>query len=161
VPDLPDFHIPHAEKIEWMIETRGWAVEPVPARSDTDPPFPGYLYSIGLPAAISFPEVVVFGLTPAAANGLIELVVEIAGSETEVPIGTELTGMFDGDLRGVFAPVDMGQWSPLFATAVAWYKGEPFEVVQLLWPDRNGWLPYEPGFDERVRYAQPVIGRVG
>ena len=27
--DLPDFHIPHAEKIEWMIETKGWAVEPV------------------------------------------------------------------------------------------------------------------------------------
>ena len=24
---LPDFHIPHAEKIEWMIETEGWAIE--------------------------------------------------------------------------------------------------------------------------------------
>jgi hypothetical protein len=24
--ELPDFHIPHAEKIEWMIETNGWAI---------------------------------------------------------------------------------------------------------------------------------------
>jgi uncharacterized metal-binding protein len=32
-------------------------------------------------------------------------------------------------------------------------------VVQLLWPDRQGWLPYEDGFDHRVRSAQPMIGR--
>ena len=36
--ELPDFHIPHAEKIEWMIETNGWALEPVAPRADTDPP---------------------------------------------------------------------------------------------------------------------------
>ena len=33
--DLPDFHIPHAEKIEWMIEEHGWAIEPVAARPIT------------------------------------------------------------------------------------------------------------------------------
>ena len=32
-------------------------------------------------------------------------------------------------------------------------------LVQLLWPDRNGFLPYEIGFDQRMRFAQPVIGR--
>jgi hypothetical protein len=30
--------------------------------------------------------------------------------------------------------------------------------VQLVWPDRAGWLPWESGFDERVSPAQPVIG---
>ena len=35
VTDLPDFHIPHAEKIEWMIETHGWALELVAARIGT------------------------------------------------------------------------------------------------------------------------------
>lgn len=29
--ELPDFHLPHVERIEWMIETDGYAVEPVPA----------------------------------------------------------------------------------------------------------------------------------
>ena len=46
----------------------------------------------------------------------------------------------------------------LFATAVAWYRGASFDVVQLLWPDRNGFLPSEPGFDRRLLLAQPVIG---
>ena len=39
--ELPDFHIPHAEKIEWMIETDGFAVEPVPPALDSEPPQAG------------------------------------------------------------------------------------------------------------------------
>jgi hypothetical protein len=31
-------------------------------------------------------------------------------------------------------------------------------MVQLLWPDRNGFLPFEPGFDQQLRFAQPVLG---
>ena len=55
--------------------------------------------------------------------------------------------------------MNLSEWAALFGTGLAWYRGEVFEVVQLLWPDRHGLLPYEPGFDQRVRYAQPVIGR--
>ena len=161
LPDLPDFHIPHAEKIEWMIETKGWALEPVGPNAETDPPRAGYAYTINFPAAFSFPEVVVFGLTPVAAAGLLDLVADLLAGGTEIPCGVELTGLFDNDLRCVFAPVDIGTWGHLFATARSWYKGAPFDVVQLLWPDRNGFLPTEPGFDRRVVTAQPVIGAVG
>jgi hypothetical protein len=158
--DLPDFHIPHAEKIEWMIETSGWAIEPVPARVDLDPPTPGYCYTIGFPAAFGFPEVVVFGLTPVATRGLLDLVADLLRGGTEIPLGVELTGLFDNDLRCVFAPVDVEVWAELVDTAVSWYRGAPFQLVQLLWPDRNGFLPTEPGFDRRVVAAQPVIGTV-
>ena len=47
--ELPDFHLPHAEKIEWMVETDGFAVEPVPPDPDADPPQPAYTYTIGFP----------------------------------------------------------------------------------------------------------------
>jgi hypothetical protein len=30
-------------------------------------------------------------------------------------------------------------------------------MVQLLYPDRNGFLPYESGYEQRMRLAQPVI----
>ena len=46
-------------------------------------------------------------------------------------------------------------------TAAAWYQGEPFELVQLIYPDRNGFLPYEAGYEQRMRLAQPVIASVG
>lgn len=159
--ELPDFHIPHAEKIEWMIETNGWALEPVPPRTDADPPVPGYAYTIGFPAAFGFPEVLLFGLTPVASNGLIGLVADMLRGGTEIPVGVELVGLFDNDLRCLFAPVDLEEWGAFAATATAWYRGADYQVVQLLWPDRNGFLPTEAGFDQRVRAAQPVIGATG
>jgi Domain of unknown function (DUF4262) len=159
--ELPDFHIPHVEKIEWMIETTGWALEPVPARPDTEPPVPGYAYTIGVPALVGFPEIAVFGLTPVAARGLVGLVVDTCRGGTEIPLGVELVGLLDNDLRCLFAPIDVEAWMPLFTTAVSWYRGEPFELVQMLFPDRNGVLPYEDGYDERLRLAHPVVGSLG
>jgi hypothetical protein len=156
--ELPDFHIPHAEKLEFMIETDGFALEPVPPDLDSDPPRAGYTYTIGLPAHIGFPEVVVFGMKPVNARGLIGLVRDLVRDGTEIPLGVELVGLLDNDLRCVFAPVDLADWGPLFETGAAWYRGEAFELVQLLYPDPNGFLPYEAGFDQRRVVSQPVIG---
>ncbi len=33
-------------------------------------------------------------------------------------------------------------------------------MTQLLFPDRNGFMPYEAGYEQRMRFAQPVIGTV-
>jgi hypothetical protein len=156
--ELPDFHIPHAEKIEWMIETNGWALEPVPPRPDTDPPVPAYASTIGLPALTGFSEIAVFGLTPVAANGLIGLVVDALLGGTEIPLGVELVGLLDNELRCAFAPIATEVVEGLFPTTVSWYRGEPFEIAQLVYPDRNGFMPYEAGFDQRMRFAQPLLG---
>ena len=158
--ELPDFHIPHAEKIEWMIETNGWALEPVTPRPDTDPPTPAYAYTIGVPALVGFPEIAVFGLTPVASNGLITLVLDALQGGTEIPLGIELVGLLDNDLRCMFAQVDTDAAAGTFATLDAWYRGQSYAVVQLLYPDRNGFMPYETGYEQRLRYAQPVIGTV-
>ena len=146
------------EKVEWMVETEGFAVEPVPPDPSTDPPQPGYTYTIGFPTHADFPDVVVFGLTPVAARGLLGLVADLRRTGTEIPLDAELIGVLDNELRCRFAPVDLDLWGDWFATAEAWYRGQPFEIVQLIYPDRNGFLPYEPGFEDRLRYAQPVIG---
>jgi len=148
------------EKIEWMIENDGFAVEPVPPEPDWDPPRAGYTYTIGFTAHTGFADVVVFGLTPVAARGLIGLVADLLTGGTEIPIGAELVGLLDNDLRCEFAPIDLDEYAVLFSTASSWYRGEPFEMVQLLYPDRNGFMPYEQGFDHRMRFAQPVIAKV-
>jgi hypothetical protein len=159
--ELPDFHIPHAEKIEWMIDTHGWAMEPVAARTDVEPPLAGYVYTIGFPEAFGFPELVVFGLTPATARGLFDMVAGLLRDGTEIPVDVDLTGLFDNELRCRFAPIAGEHLAVLMGTAVAWRKGRPFEAVQLLWPDRNGFLPHEAGYDRRMVLAQPVVADVG
>ena len=146
------------DKIEWMIETNGYAVEPVGARPEADPPEPGYTYTIGVPELVGFPDVVVFGLTPAAANGLIGLVVDACRGGTEIPVDRELVGLLDNDLRCRFAPIE--HRGDRFVVAEAWYRGEPPPIVQLIYPDRNGFLPYESGYEHRMRFAQPVVGMI-
>ena len=167
MPSHPDDHLADKwadvstrEKIEWMIDTSGWALEPVVAQYDTDPQTPAYAYSIGLPAHVGFPEVAVFGLTPVATKGLVQLVVDARRGGTEIPIGVELVGLLDGELRCIFAPIDMERWGTWFTTLGSWYRGESVEAVQLIYPDRNGFLPYESGFETRMRLAQPVVGTV-
>lgn len=155
--ELPDFHLPHAEKIEWMIETDGYALEPVPADVESDPPRGGYTYTIGLTAETGFPELVVFGLTPVAARGLIGLVVAALRGGTEIPLDVNLVGLLDNELRCRFSPVDLDRWGELFTTATSWYRGSPYAVVQLVYPDRNGFLPDEAGYEHRLRFAQPVL----
>ena len=143
-----------------MVETHGWAMEPVAANHETDPPFAGYVYTIGYPEAFGFPEVVVFGLTPSAARGLFDMIADMLRGGTEIPLGVELTGFFDGELRCVFAPIAPDVVRALLTTAVAWRRGAAFESVQLLWPDRNGFLPTEAGFDRRMVLAQPVVAAI-
>ena len=164
--ELPDFHLPHADKIEWMIETFGWAIEPVPARPDAEPPEGPFSYTIGLPALVGFAEVAVWGLTPSASKGLIDLVVATCQAGTQIPLQAEIVGLLDNDLRCYLAPIDLDVVQQKCHTAVAWYLGQDLEIgqglgmVQLIYPDRNGFMPYEAGFDQRMRFAQPVIGNV-
>jgi len=77
---------------------------------------------------------------------------------TEIPVGPLFQGLLDNDLRSALLPVDMEEYGELFVAATDWYEGAPYRVAQLAWPDRNGWLPWESGFDHRLLMAQPVIG---
>lgn len=155
---FPDRAMEHRDKIAWMIEQQGWALQPVPARPDLDPPVAGYAYTIGLESAFGFPEIVVFGLTPVAARGLVGEVVGLLADGVEVPVGALFTGLLDSGLRSALLPVDLGLVGELFEAATAWYGGSAYRMVQLVWPDRSGWMPWEPGFDRRVALAQPVLG---
>ena len=80
---------------------------------------------------------------------------------SEIPLCGELVGLLDNELRCMFAPIDLGPWGPYLRAAAAWYDGRPFGVVQMLYPDRNGFMPYETGYEQRMALAQPVIGTVG
>ena len=103
------------EKIEWMIETDGFALEVVPPDPDSAPPRAGYSYTINFPEHVRFPDVTVFGLTPVAARGLLGLVRDTLATGTEIPMAVELVGLLDNELRCCFAPVDLDEWSELFA----------------------------------------------
>ncbi len=128
---FPDRSMEHQDKIAWMIETKGWAIEPVPPRPDADPPMPGYAYTIGLESSFAFPEVVLFGLTPVAASGLAELLIGFIADGADVPLGVIFTGLLDNDLRCALLPIERDTYAELFAAATTWHKGSEYRVLQL------------------------------
>jgi hypothetical protein len=155
--DPADFSISHREKIEWMLETNGWALEAVRPQVGDAAASPAHSYSIGVTALTGFPEILVIGLAPATANDVISVAVDALRSGSEIPIACELVGLLDGEQRCAFAPItedDALKWCP----AVSEYTDTSVEVVQMLYPDRHGFLPYEAGYEQRMRYAQPVVG---
>lgn len=152
---FPDRDMDHLDKIAWVVETNGWCAEPV-APVD-DPPTPGYTYTIGFETTFRHPELVIFGLQPVAARGLIEMVAMHIDAGGVIPDGT-FVGLLDNDLPAALLPVDVGEHGDLFAGAAAYFGDRDYRVSQFVWPDRNGRLPWDEGYDNRLRLAQPVIG---
>ncbi|MEZ5320962.1 MAG: DUF4262 domain-containing protein [Microthrixaceae bacterium] len=152
---FPDRNMDHADKIAWVVEENGWCAEPV-APSD-EPPRPGYTYTIGFERGFGHPEVVIFGLQPVAARGLLELMATQLDAGGTLPVGV-FDGLLDNGLRCALLPVDRDEHPAMFGGADAFYGESGYRVMQFVWPDRDGHLPWEDGFDFRLLLAQPVIG---
>lgn len=160
---FPDRDMSRRDKIEFMIEQDGWAMDAVRARSDLDPPMPTYSYTVGFQDRFGFPEVCIFGLKPVACRGLFGLVADALAGGTEFPVGAAFIGLLDGGQACAFLPVDAESsvgMLPALAEhrRVAGASDTDFAMVQLAWPDRSGHLPWEDGFDPNMAMAQLLLG---
>ncbi len=155
---FPDRNMDHLDKLRWIVEEQGWAAEPVPPVEEPDPQ-PAYTYSIGFEQTFSRPEVVVIGLRPVAARGLLGLVADQHRAGVVLPAAQLFTGLLDGDQRCCLLPVDVEECAGMFPSLDRLHEDGAYRIQQFVWPDRRGWLPWEEQYDERLRLAQPVVGR--
>lgn len=152
---FPDRDMEHLDKIRWVVEENGWCAEPV--QPVEDPPQPGFTYTIGFEQRFGSPEMVIFGLQPVAARGLLEMIAMHLDAGGVFPDGTFI-GLLDNDLPSAVVPIDLELYGELFAGIAAFYEDTEFRVSQFVWPDRNAKMPWDEGFEDRLRLAQPVLG---
>lgn len=155
---MPDRHLGLGDKLAWMVETNGYAVEPVKPLETAEGPRPGYTFTVGFEASWGHPEVAIWGLAPAAARGLLDLVAAQVAAGIHLPVGAVFAGLLDNDLRAALLEVDVVAADERFPGAAVFYGDSPFRMWQLVWPDKSGRLPWEDGYDRRLRVAQPVVG---
>jgi hypothetical protein len=160
---FPDRDMSPRDKIEFMLEQDGWAMDAVRARTDLDPPLPTYSYTVGLTDRFGFPEVCIFGLKPVACRGLFGMVVDALAGGTEFPVGAAFIGLLDGGQPCAFLAVDpeaaVGMLPALAEHhTLAGHEPTAFSMVQLAWPDRAGNLPWEPAFDPAMAPVQLLLG---
>jgi hypothetical protein len=141
------------ERVHRDVELYGWHV--VLIQGDEEP---GFLFTIGLWQTFRHPEILLFAPSedPTGMAGRLQPVAERV-SEGEVfepdSVHEEIFGRFSGAFRTVER-----QWYPWFlGTAMAFYGGVDFPVVQLFWPDRDGTFPWETGFSAELHPFQPLL----
>jgi hypothetical protein len=137
-----------------LIAEQGMAVNPVMASGNT----PCFAYTMGLHAK-GLPELVVFGLPPQVAGGLLYeltayLVRELAAGR---PVGPgEVT------LDGVAVPTALleveGATAREYATVADDLSQGQAKYLQAVWPAPDGIFPWEAGYPEHLRPHQLILG---
>lgn len=137
------------------IHQYGWHVVAIPPEADT----PGWAFSIGVFKTLGWPEIIVFGLDQEVAHWLINEVGRRAKEEraTYAP-GDQVSGLLEG-VSCRFERV-LGKWYvPFLGTALWYYFGPNFPVLQCIWPDHDGNYPWEEGFRKSWHWAQPLLSQ--
>lgn len=159
---FPDRDMSHRDKVRFMLERAGWAMDAVPSRTDLDPPFPRYAYTIGFGERFGFPDICIVGLSPVACHGLFDLVADALRGGTQLPIDAPFVGLLDGDQPCALLTVDVAACISLFPSLAEHHAltGTPDDVaiVQLAWPDPGGALPWEDGFAPDLAPVQLLLG---
>ncbi len=160
---FPDRNMSQRDKIEFMLEREGWAMDAVRANTETDPTLPTYSYTVGFEDRFGFPEVCIFGLSPSACRGLFGLVADTLAGGTELPVGPAFIGLLDGGQPCAFLPVDAPSSVGMFPSLaehhrLAGHPDDAFTLVQLAWPDPAGALPWEPAFSPAMAPVQLLLG---
>lgn len=160
---FPDRHMSDRDKIEFMLEQEGWAMDAVRARPELDPPMPTYSYTVGFEDRFGFPEVCIFGLKPVACRGLFGLIADALAGGTDLPLDAAFIGLLDGGQPSAFLTVDAAAavgMVPNLAEhrTLAGHPADSFRLVQFAWPDRAGHLPWEDAFDPAMAPVQLLLG---
>lgn len=119
---------------------------------------PGFTYSIGL-GEIGAPELVIWGLPHEIGHAFIGMYYEKAKGGWR-PKDWERCSDFATDYDCVFRRVDpevakdTATMSILHAEAAG---RDNFELFAMVWPDTAGKFPWEEGFNEKYRRAQPDV----
>jgi hypothetical protein len=129
----------------------GWHVVKVMGDDEA----PGWAYTIGLHERLAHPELAVFGMELEPMHQVLNHVAALVGTGRRFEPG-EHEGVFEG-LPCALRPV-APRWLPVFFGNAEWhYKGRPFSILQLFWPDAGGRFPWEPGFAASWRVRQPLL----
>ena len=113
----------------------------------------GFLYTTGLTGG-DHPELVVAGLPPETAHGLVGAAFGVIRSGIPLAPGRDYEGIAAGfPVR--FREVDQDACLHPLSVTTRFY-GRRVPALQLLWPDPEGRFPGEPGCDPRMAASQDI-----
>lgn len=142
-----------------LVKEFGWAVQGVGGTDDR----PQWAYTIGLHRSFQHPEIAIVGIP----IHTIQVILNDCGQRVADGEAFELGRRYVDLIRPAeglerlyeveFVQTAASVYLDWFGSANRFYGGL-VPVWQLVWPDKAGRLPWEPGFTDILRAAQPVLG---
>jgi len=134
-------------KIEGNITRYGWHATGVIGGGES------FVYTTGLTGGFH-PELVVAGLPPDTAHGLIAAAVKVIKSGVPLTAGRDYAEIATGfPIR--FREVDQDACRHPLSVTTRFY-GRRVPALQLVWPDPDGLFPGDPGCDPAMAAAQDI-----
>ncbi|MET7474656.1 DUF4262 domain-containing protein [Streptomyces sp. NPDC005648] len=132
------------------IDQHGWQVMMIP----TDDQGPGWAYTIGLWHRHRIPELAMFGLD----IRLMQTVLNDLGQRAVEgqPLEADKERHDVASVPVVLKPVDYRWYKAFFGTALGYYRKPPLPFLQVVWPNRDGAFPWQPG-GEDLLVRQPRL----
>ena len=121
-----------------------------------DDEWPEFTYSIGFYRRFGLPEVIIVGLRTELAHWILNELAARARRGYRYKVGDRVEGLIEG-FEMEFRPVAQAQVEPHFGWALWFYDGEPFPVLQLVFPSTDGIWPWDPKASEGFRKNQPLL----
>ncbi|WP_291416555.1 DUF4262 domain-containing protein [Actinophytocola sp.] len=148
----PDGLDAREKNMVWQVQEHGWSVVAVADEHE----LPGWAYSVGMWHTMRSPEVCMFGLRGRDMHTWINAVGQQVRAGQPLRVDEERLGVLDG-FPVMVRPVHESWYVDLFGYALDFYREPPLPVLQLIWPDRHGVFPWQPGAGDRCRAHQPLL----
>lgn len=149
MPSQEDFDRVHRKVAGDVAGELGWSAIGVMPDGDGSYPF---TYTVGLTETRDHAELIVWGLNPGLAHGVLGCAIELIDAGAALADGDRYEGVlagYDVLVRDVADP----ESRPL-NLARGYNGGRPVKAVQILWPDSQGRFPGEPGCEESCEASQ-------
>jgi hypothetical protein len=137
------------ETPEQIIARVGWMVQLVGASDHA----PSFAYTIGLTDR-HLPELITFSLPFEVAGFALNTLAQRMSDGEVLPGHTRLQDVLAADVQLVQAERAMADQFMFQAL----YRNPNYRALQVVWPDpQSGAFPWEDGYQERYRSAQPLL----
>ena len=120
---------------------------------------PSFTYSIGLQEKFDHPEIIIFGLNPEICMQFITMIIDEIKNGEPYATRTKLYDIAGGSLPAVLVPCTTKAKELYTIQATRYYDetNQTYEVLQMVWSDTQGKMPWEKGFEEKFKLKQPVL----
>lgn len=134
------------------IAQEGWAMAGVGTRNAAVT----YVYTVGLQKSFAHPDLIMFGVAPAHARSVLEVIAQRVKAGEPVHEGVMILGAAQIPLMPRLA--EAARVELLVPAQLA--RGR-YDYVQIVWPDGKDRFPWEAGFDKRRLRSQSFLFDVG